>query len=123
MHPEKRNAVRRVGAVIGVWAGIFGILLAIITVFGGQGLSFLFLDLEPVIKMGHAGFYLSLLTVVLAGLCVEARSETPGIFLVATAVLGIVLGGPLVAVCMLFALAGGILTLVGTMSRPTEREV
>ena len=55
----------------------------------------------------------SFATIVLGAVAMNAKGKTPGILLIVGAVAGAVLGGTLVAICMVLALLGGILATIG----------
>lgn len=100
--------MRKAGGIIALIAGIFGILAAGVTLFTG-GL----LGAKTVVGLGWGGVLFSFLTIVFGAICMGAKSRTPGVLLIITAILGAVLGGTLVAIFMALALLGGILALFG----------
>jgi uncharacterized membrane protein len=45
-----------------------------------------------------------------------AKTKTPGVLLMVSSILGAVLGGTFVAVCMILSFIGGLLALIGAKS-------
>ena len=105
--------MNKAGGIIGIIAGILGFFAAIVTLFfGGLGSAFDADGASTVIGLGWGGVLFSFLTIVFAAVEL-AKPKAAGIFLIISAILGAILGGTLVAVCMGLALIGGILAVVG----------
>ncbi len=105
--------MRRAGGVVGMTAGIFGVLAALVTLLVGASGSALRADgADTVLDLGWAGLLLSFGCIVLGAVAMGARSRWPGILLIVTALLAAVCGGTFVAVCMVLALAGGVLAAI-----------
>lgn len=103
----------KAGGVIGIIAGVFGVIAALITLFvGGVGAAFDAKDAGTVVGLGWGGVAFSFLAIVF-GAVVFARPKGAGLGLIVVSLLGAVLGGTMVAVCMVLALVGGILAMVG----------
>lgn len=106
--------MKTAGGIIALIAGVFGFIAAIATLFaGGLGAA---LDAEganTVIGLGWGGVLFSFLTIIFGAIAIGAKGRVPGILLVISAVLGAILGGTFVAVCMVLAVVGGILAIVG----------
>ncbi|WP_342617553.1 lysozyme inhibitor LprI family protein [Rhodoferax sp. GW822-FHT02A01] len=103
----------KAGAIIGIIAGIFGFLAAITTLlFGGLSSAFGAHGANTVIGLGWGGVLFSFATIIL-GAIAFSRPKKAGIGMIVTSILGAVLGGTLVAVCMVLSLVGGILAVIG----------
>jgi len=115
--------MRKAGGIIGLIAGIFGVLAAGATLFmGGLAGAFEAEGAETVVGLGWGGVLFSFLTIVLGAVCIGAKGKLPGVLLIVSAILGAILGGTLVAIFMVLALIGGILALFGT-KKTTEQAV
>jgi len=108
----------KAGGIIGIIAGVFGFFAAIITLFlGGIGSAFEAEGANTVIGLGWGGVLFSFLTIVFGAIAI-ARPKGAGIGLIISSILGAVLGGTIVAVCMALSLIGGILAVVGAKKTP-----
>lgn len=108
----------KAGGILGIIGGVFGFLAAVFTLFfGGLGSALDASGAQTVIGLGWGGVLFSFLAIVL-GAVAFARPRGAGIGLLITAVLGVVLGGTLVAVCMALVLVGGVLCLLGAGKAP-----
>ena len=106
--------MRKAGGIIGLIAGIFGFLAAVATLLlGGVGSAVNAHNANTVINLGWGGVLFSFLAIVLGAVAMGAKGRIPGILLMICAVLGAILGGTLVAVCMALALVGGLLATLG----------
>lgn len=118
---ERIDDMRKAGGIIGLIAGIFGVLAAGATLFmGGLAGAFEAEGAETVVGLGWGGVLFSFLTIVLGAVCIGAKGRIPGILLIVSAILGAVLGGTLVAIFMVLALIGGILALFGPKQKTAE---
>ncbi len=103
----------KAGGIIGIVAGVFGVIAAAITLFvGGIGSAFEAEGAKTVVGLGWGGVLFSFLVIVF-GAAAIARPRGAGIGLMIVSVLGAILGGTLVAVCMVLSLIGGVLAVVG----------
>jgi hypothetical protein len=103
----------KAGGVIGIIAGVFGFIAAIVTLFvGGIGGAFDAEGAKTVVGLGWGGILFSFLAIVFGAVCF-ARPRGAGIGLIIVSILGAILGGTLVAICMALSLLGGILAVVG----------
>jgi len=106
--------MRKAGGIIALIAGIFGVLAAGVTLFiGGAGGAFEADGADTVILLGWGGVLFSFLTIVLGAVCMGANSKIPGVLLILCSVAGAILGGTFVALFMVLAFIGGILSLFG----------
>ena len=114
----------KAGGIIGIIAGVFGFIAAIVTLFvGGLGSAFEAEGAKTVVGFGWGGVLFSFLAIVFGAVAV-ARPKGAGIGLIIVSILGAILGGTLVAVCMVLSLIGGILALVGAKDvQPTANAV
>ena len=115
--------MQKAGGIVALIAGIFGVLAAIVTLaVGGIGAAVDANDAQMVVGLGWGGIVFSFLTIVLGAISMGATSKKPGIFLIICSIAGAILGGTLVAVCMVLALIGGILATIGA-KKPTPVSV
>ncbi len=107
--------MQKAGGIIGLVAGIFGVIAALATLLiGGIGAGLEAKGASTVIGLGWGGVAFSFLTIVLGAVAMGAKGKMPGVLLMMCAIAGAVLGGTLVAVCMVLALIGGLLATIGT---------
>lgn len=105
--------MRRAGGLIGLVAGIFGVLAAIVTLMiDGAGAAFKADRAGEVVALGWFGLLLSFLCIVLGAVAIRAAGQLPELLLIVTACLAAVFGGSMVAICMALALAGGVLAAI-----------
>ena len=115
--------MNKAGGIIGIIAGVLGVFAALATLFiGGIGAAFQADGAEAVVGFGWGGVLFSFLAIVFAAV-VFSRPVGAGIGLIASSILGIVLGGTFVALFMALALIGGILALAGAKGHYTKRAV
>lgn len=106
--------MKKSGGIIAIIAGIFGVIAAIVTMFiGGVGASLGGEDAGTVIGLGWGGIIFSLLTIIFGATAMNAKSKAPAILIIICAILGIILGGTFVAIFMVLAFIGGILSFIG----------
>lgn len=107
--------MQKAGGIIGLVAGIFAVIAAVITLFiGGVAAGFEAEGASTVVGLGWGGVLFSFLTIVLGAVAMGAKSKVPGALLMVCAIAGAVLGGTLVAVFMVLAFIGGLLATIGT---------
>jgi hypothetical protein len=107
--------MRKAGDIVGLIAGIFGMLAALATLaVGGMGSAFNADGASTVVYLGWGGIAFSFLTIVLGAVAMAVQSKIPGIMLIVSAIAGAILGGTLVAICMILALLGGVLAVIGS---------
>lgn len=103
----------KAGGIIGIIAGIFGFIAAIVTLFvGGIGSAFEAEGAKTIVGLGWGGVLFSFLAIVFGAVAI-ARPKGAGIGLIVVSILGAILGGTLVAICMVLSLIGGILAVTG----------
>jgi uncharacterized protein YecT (DUF1311 family) len=108
----------KAGGIIGIIAGVFGFIAAIVTLFlGGIGSAFEAEGANTVIGLGWGGVLFSFLSIVFGAIAI-ARPKGAGVGLIVSSILGAVLGGTIVAFCMALSLIGGILAVVGAKKTP-----
>lgn len=104
----------KAGGIIGIIAGVFGCIAAVVTLFvGGIASAFEANGASTVVGLGWGGVLFSFLAIVVGAVAIGRPSRGAGIVLILTSILGAVLGGTLVAVCMALSLIGGILAVIG----------
>ena len=102
------------GGIIAVIAGVLGLFAAAVTLMvWGLGSVFNAESAGTVIGLGWGGIFFCFLTIIFGAVAINAKSRTPGILIIISSILGVFLGGNLVAILMVLALAGGILATVG----------
>ena len=103
----------KTGGIIAIIAGLLGLFAGFITLFlGGLGSAFSSSGAGNIVSLGWGGILFSLLVVFYGGIAIsKPKAGATGIIL--SSILGIVLGGTLVAILMALALAGGIMAAVG----------
>ena len=106
--------MQKASGIIALIAGIFGVLAAIVTLMiGGIGAGLEAQGASTVVGLGWGGIGFSFLTIILSAVAMGAKGKSPGILLMLCAIAGAVLGGTLVAVCLVLALIGGLLATIG----------
>ena len=65
----------------------------------------------------------SMLCIVLGVLAMRAQGRWPGVLLITVTLLAMIIGGAFVAMCMLFALAGGVLATIPDRRRAIVTQV
>lgn len=112
--------MKTAGGILGLIGGLFGVSAALFTLFfGGVASAFHANGASTVVGLGWAGLAFAFLTIILGAVSLGATSKWPGAMLIASSILGAVLGGTVVAICMILALVGGILAMIGAKSEPT----
>lgn len=102
------------GGIISSIAGLFGVVMAFVTLgFGGLGSAIGGEGAETIIGLGWAGIFLSLAIIVFAVICMFSKSIIPAIAIIILSIITAIAGGTLVAIFMILSLIGGILALVG----------
>ncbi len=108
----------KAGGIIALIAGILGTIAAIATLLmGGLGAAFEAKGASSVVWLGWGGIFFSFLIIILGAVAIGAKSRIVGILLIASSILGGILGGTFVAVFMAMALVGGILATIGTKKK------
>lgn len=112
--------MQKAGGIIALISGIFGTGAAIVTLFiDGMGGAFESEGARTVIGLGWAGLGFAFLTIILSAIALTSNRRLPGVLLIGCAIGGAVLGGTLVAICMVLTLIGGVLVLTGLRSAPS----
>lgn len=113
--------MQKAGGIIALVAGVFGVLAALATLMiGGAGSAFDAEGASTVVGLGWGGVFFSFLVIVLGAVAISAKSRKPGAMLIAGSLLGMILGGTLVALFMLLSLVGGILAVVGIKAAQSD---
>ena len=104
--------MRKAGGIIGLIAGLCGVIAAFVTLFvGGIGGALEAEGAETVVFLGWGGVFFSFCTIVFGAIAIGGKSRIPGVLLIISAIAGAVLGGTLVAIFMALAGIGGIVTV------------
>ena len=110
--------MQKAGGIIGLIAGIFGVLAAGVTLFmGGLGGALKAEGASTVIGLGWGGVLFSFLCIIFGAVAMSSESKIPGALLTLSAIAGAILGGTLVAVFMVLAFIGGILATIGAKKK------
>jgi len=110
--------MQKAGGIIGLVAGIFGVLAAVFTLFvGGMGSAFHAHGASTVVGLGWGGILFSFLCIIFGAVALGSPGKFPGALLTLCAIAGAILGGTFVAVFMVLALVGGILATIGVKNR------
>ena len=111
--------MKKAGGILGIIGGVFGVFAALVTLFiGGVGGAFQASGAGTVVGLGWGGLAFSFLAIIFGAVSLGARSRLVGILLTLSALGGAILGGTMVAVCMVLALVGGVLATLGTKPEP-----
>jgi len=106
--------MQKTGGIIGLIAGIFGVLAAALTLaVGGMGSAFHAHGASTVVGLGWGGILFSFLCIIFGAVAMGSESRISGALLTLCAIAGAIFGGTLVAVCMVLALVGGVLATMG----------
>jgi hypothetical protein len=115
--------MQKSGGIISLVAGIFATIAALVTLFiGGLGTAFEAESADVVVGLGWGGLFFSFLTIVLGAVAIGAKSRVPGVLLILSSIVGAVLGGTLVAICLALSLVGGILATIAKRDLPAQNE-
>ena len=114
--------MKKAGGIIGLVAGIFGVFAAVATLlFGGLGAAFEAEGADTVVGLGWGGIGFSFLAIVLGAVAMNAKGRVPGMLLIVSAIGGAILGGTIVAVCMVLVAVGGLLAVCGRAETSTPK--
>lgn len=103
----------KTGGILAIIAGVLGLLAGFVTLFlGGLGSAFSASGFGDVVSLGWGGILFSLL-VVMYGSIAFSKPNPGATGIILSAILGIALGGTLVAILMILALVGGIMAAIG----------
>ncbi len=104
--------MRKAGGIIALIAGIFGIIAAVVTLFiGGIGGAFGASGHSMVIGLGWGGILFSFLVIVFGAIIIGSISKIYPILLIISSVLGMILGGTIVAIFMILSFIGGLIAV------------
>jgi hypothetical protein len=110
--------MRKAGGLLALFAGLYGVVAAIITliVLGGIGST---ASVDPIgVLLGWAGLALSFLISTLGAVCMRTTSQRPVFLLLLCALTGAVISETLVSLCMVGAFFSGLLATRGRVSVP-----
>lgn len=113
----------KAGGIIGIIAGVFGFIAAIATLLvGGIGSALATDNAGTVVSLGWGGILFSFLAIV-CGAVTISRPKGGGVALIIASILGAILGGTLVAICMALSLVGGIIAVSTSRAPSTTPEI
>ena len=102
----------KAGGIIALIAGVLGIVAGFFTLFvGGIGSAFEAKEADSILNLAWVGIAAAMLVVIGGGVSL-ARPRGGGMVAVFAAVVGIVYGGSLVAICLALGLIGGSLAVL-----------
>ena len=111
--------MKKAGGILGIIGGVFGVFAALVTLFiGGVGGAFQASGVGTVIGLGWGGLAFAFLAIIFGAVSLGARTRTAGVLLTLSALGGAILGGTMVAICMVLALVGGLLAALGAKPEP-----
>ena len=114
--------MKKAGAILALIAGIFGTIAAVVTLFfGGLAGAFGTDGASTVVGLGWGGVLFSFIVLILGALSFGAKTKVLGILLILSSLGGMILGGTLVALCLVLSLIGGILVLLGVKNNETTQ--
>jgi len=103
----------KAGGIISIIAGIFGVMAAVATLFiGGMGAAFKATGANQIVGLGWGGVLFSFLVIVF-GAVAFSKPKFSGIAIIISSLSDAILGGTMVAICMVLSFIGGILVLFG----------
>ena len=106
--------MKEVGGIIALIAGTFGVTGAATTLFvGGVGGAFNVEGAGAVIGLGWGGVLFSFLTIIFGAIAIRAEGKVPGILLIISSILGLILGCTRVATCIIPTLCENIIAIFG----------
>lgn len=115
--------MHKAAGILGIVGGVFGFFAAILTLFlGGLGSAFDADGAGTVVGLGWGGVVFSFLCIIFGAL-IFSGGRTIAALLIASAILGGLLGGTLVAVCMALPFIGGILGLFATHNKSASDNI
>ena len=110
--------MRKAGGIIGLIAGLCGVLAAIVTLFvGGIGGALEAEGAATVVGLGWGGVVFSFCTIIFGAVAIGGKGRLPGVLLIISAIAGAILGGTLVAIFMALAGIGGIVAVLESPAR------
>ena len=102
------------GGIIALVAGLGSVVMAFITLgVGGLGAAFGGEGAETIVGLGWAGIFLSFLVITFAVAAMFAKTKKAAVGLIILSIVTAVAGGTLVAIFMVLALLGGIMSMIG----------
>jgi len=105
--------LRKAGGIIGLIAGIFGVIAAVTTLLvGGIGSAFEAEGANQVVGLGWGGILFSFLAIVFGAITMGSKGRIPGLILLVVSIAGAILGGTLVAIVMGLSAIGGLLAVI-----------
>ena len=110
----------KAGGIIALIAGVLGIVAGFFTLFvGGIGSAFEAKEADSILNLAWVGIAAAMLVVIGGGVSL-ARPRGGGMVAVFAAVVGIVYGGSLVAICLALGLIGGCLAVLAPPPKAGE---
>ncbi len=110
----KMKSLKKTGGALAIAAGILAILAAqLMFVLQGMDSTPESHSFAALVAVELGTVLLSFLTAASGAVGMSVRSRIPGALLIVAAISAALLGGPLVALFMAVALAGGVLILIG----------
>ena len=112
----------KAGGIIGLIGGIFAVMAAIFTLLlGGFGTVFDAKGAGTVVDFGWYGLAAAFLVIVFGAVAI-AKPSTGAFGLFILSLVGAVVGGTAVAICLALAFLGGLLAAIGTKNAETGKQ-
>lgn len=114
--------MHKAAGILGIIGGVLGFFAAIITLFvGGLGSAFEAEGYGTIVGLGWGGVLFSFLCIIFGALSFTGGRVISSLLL-SSAILGGILGGTLVAVCMALPFIGGVLGLFAQPDEPAKEK-
>lgn len=112
----------KAGGIIGLIGGVFAVIAAIFTLLlGGFGAVFEAKDASTVVNLGWYGLAAAFLVIVFGAVAI-AKPSVGAFGLFVLSLVGAVVGGSAVAICLALAFLGGLLAAIGTKNAATGKQ-
>lgn len=113
----------KAGGIIGLISGIFAVMAAIFTLMvGGVGAAFEAKNAGTIVGFGWYGLATAFLVIVFGAVAI-AKPSVGAFGLFVLSLVGAVIGGTAVAICLALAFLGGLLAAIGTKNAETGKRI
>jgi hypothetical protein len=113
--------MQRTGGIIALVAGVFAFFASICTFVAGFAPALLDAESAAFRTWDAAlyGFVCAVLVIVWSALMMNRTERLPSVLVLITSVIGAIVGGPIVAICMVLAFIGGLVGVLDGSRRTT----
>jgi uncharacterized protein YecT (DUF1311 family) len=116
-----KDIMGKAGGIIGLISGVFAVIAALFTLLaGGLGTAFNAGDAHNVVSLGWYGLAAAFLVIV-AGSVAIFKPGAGAFGLLFLSLVGAILGGTAVGICLVLALLGGVLAAIGAKHATTGK--